>query len=271
MRTPSALLFIVLTLATDASAESIRVATYNLNWGNRRGDQVLDAIRTADPDLVCFQETTVQSERFLREHLVATYPHFHSVGHDGRYAGERFAFASKTELSDLKFTPPSAGLFGFYSAQLNRSGKAVHLVNVHLTPFQINRGSGLRDAMKALSTTEKKHVLEIERIVETIDSDQPTIVLGDFNSISTFEAPKLLAEKGLVDAYAANHDEADTHPTWSWPTQPLPLLLRIDYIFHSRHFRSIDSKIIHREGSDHSLVVAELEFASPERKPESSN
>uniref|UniRef100_UPI00190F8F11 endonuclease/exonuclease/phosphatase family protein n=1 Tax=Roseiconus lacunae TaxID=2605694 RepID=UPI00190F8F11 len=140
MKKLASLLTFALTLATNASADSIRIATYNLNWGNRRGDQVLNALETAAPDVICFQETTVQSERFLRDRLAETHPHFHSAGHNGRYAGERFAFASKIKLTDLEFVPPTAGLFGFYSATLKRFDTSVRIINVHLTPFQMKRG-----------------------------------------------------------------------------------------------------------------------------------
>ncbi len=102
-------IIIVFILSSSAWADTFCVATYNLNYANRRGDQVLDAVATADPDLVCFQETTIQSERFLREHLEKTHPFFYSVGHKGQYYAERFAFASKTELTDVKFRPPNAG------------------------------------------------------------------------------------------------------------------------------------------------------------------
>ncbi|WP_372896543.1 endonuclease/exonuclease/phosphatase family protein [Stieleria sp.] len=263
MKTLPTLLIVAFMLASDASAESVRIATYNLNWGNRRGDQVLEAIRTADPDLICFQETTVQSERFLRNRLATTHRYFHAAGHDGHYAGERFAFASKIELTDVTFIPPSEGLFGFYSANLNLSGTPVRIVNVHLSPFQMKRGGGIRDAMAALATTETKHAAEIDAIVETIDCQRPTIVVGDFNSISTFIAPKRLAGLGMIDAYASVHDDADAHSTWSWPTRPLPLALRIDYIFHTPHFTTTESKIVRRDGSDHALVVAELRRDEP--------
>ncbi|MEO1618433.1 MAG: endonuclease/exonuclease/phosphatase family protein [Planctomycetota bacterium] len=241
------------------AAEPLRIATYNLNWGNRSGDQVLNAIEAAKPDVICFQETTKQSEGFLRKHLSETHPYFHSVGHNGRYAGERFAFASNLELTEVTFVPPDAGLFGFYGSKLRHGGTTIQLVNVHLTPFQVKRGDGIREAMAVLSSTEDKHAIEINKILEAIDCDLPTVVAGDFNSLSSFHAPKRLTELGWVDAYASVHDEADADPTWRWPTRPLPLALRIDYIFHSSHFKTLESEIIHRAGSDHSLVVASLE------------
>jgi endonuclease/exonuclease/phosphatase (EEP) superfamily protein YafD len=258
MKTLAIFLVVAAGLASDVCAESLRVATYNLNWANRRGDKVLDAIDKAAPDLVCFQETTVQSERFLQKHLAETHPYFHAVGHDGRYAGERFAFASKTELTDLAFVSPTAGLFGFYSAKVEFAGEKVHVVNVHLTPFQIKPGGGIFDAMAALRTTEDKHKIEIDAVVSAIDCRNPTIVLGDFNSISSFIAPQRLVGLELIDAYAQIHDDADAHPTWTWPTRPLPLALRIDYIFHTRHFMTSESEIVRRDGSDHFLVYAAL-------------
>ena len=251
---------IVFILSSSASADSFCVATYNLNYANRRGDQVLDAIATADPDLICFQETTVQSERFLRERLEKTHPFFYSIGHDGQNYAERFAFASKKKLTNVKFTPTYAGLFGFYAATFEIAGEPIQIVNVHLTPFQFKGGGRIADAMTALSATEENHAIEIGAIVEAIDPKHPAIVLGDFNSISTFVAPKRLVDCGMIDAFESLHDDANAHPTWSWPTRPIPIALRIDYIFHTAHFTTIKSEVLRRDGSDHALVFAVLKL-----------
>lgn len=250
---------LVLSLPLSVRAETLCVATYNLNFANRRGDQVLDAIAAAQPDLICFQETTFQSERFLKRNLAKTHPYFYSSGHEGRNLAERFAFACKSELTQLKYTPPDAGLFGFYSANLDIKGETIHIVNIHLTPFQFNHGGGLFEAMAALKLTEEAHTSEIESIAGTLDVNRPTIVVGDFNSVSTYAAPKHLSSINMIDAFASVHEDADTHPTWHWPTQPVPLLLRIDYIFHSSHFATQKAEVVRREGSDHSLIYTILE------------
>ena len=260
MKLRECLLIIFLMLAPDASADSICVATYNLNWSNRRGDEVLAASEASKADVLLLQETTEQSEDFLRRHLAKPHPHFHSIGNGGRFAGERFAFASKYVLADVKFTPPSAGLFGFYTATLRHPSALIRVVNAHLTPFRIKRGSGIREAMSMISQTERSHEMEINTIMDSIDCQSPTSVAGDFNSISSFCAPKRLAELGLIDSFASVHHDADMHVTWIWPTRPLPLRLRIDYIFHTPHFTAAESRIIRRDGSDHSLVVSKLEF-----------
>lgn len=252
------LLFIAYILAADASGQTIRVATYNLNWGNRRGGQVIDAIIAANADVLCLQETTRQSERFLKRKLADRYPEFRSAGYKGKYGAERFTIACGTRLRNWKFHRPSAGLFGFCAATFDLGEDKVRIINVHLTPFYMKRRGGFPEAMDALARTEEEHSTEIEAIIRTIKEGQPTIIAGDLNSLSTFRAPKRLAELGFVDAFASANENADAHPTWRWPTRPLPLALRIDYIFHSPHFRTSNSEVIRRDGSDHYLVVAEL-------------
>ena len=94
--------------------------------------------------------------------------------------------------------------------------------------------------------------------MRTIDLDQPTIVVGDFNSLSNFCAPRRLVQLGFQDAFASMHKSADEHATWHWPTSPVPLAFRIDYIFHSSHLMTTKSEIVRRDGSDHYLVFADL-------------
>ncbi|MHB8862864.1 MAG: endonuclease/exonuclease/phosphatase family protein [Pirellulaceae bacterium] len=248
-------------------APSLRIATYNLNWGNRYGDEVLDAIAESKAEILFLQESTLQSEQFLQSRLKASHPHFFVAGQDGRYAAERFAFASKFPLRDVVFTPPDKGLFGVFSACCEILGTRVTLINVHLTPFIIQPDDGVAGLMAALKATEVKHTAEIEAICAKLDTKWPTIIAGDFNSLSTFAAPGHLRKRGLIDSFAAVHDDADLHPTWFWPTRPLPLRARIDYIFHTSHFRTASSAVVKREGSDHFLLVSELHIVQPADPP----
>jgi endonuclease/exonuclease/phosphatase (EEP) superfamily protein YafD len=262
-------LFLVGLLTPNfASGQSVRVATFNVNYGNRLGDQVLGAIAESKADILCLQETTAQSEQFLRKHLAATYPEFHSVGHQGHFYAERFVFASRMKPRDVVFVPPKDGLFGFYCATFLCGGTDVRVINVHLTPFGVPREATILEGMAAIAATESKHAGEIAGILKAVDADLPTIVAGDFNSLSSFQAPKALVESGFIDSFAFVHADADKHPTWHWPTRPLPLKLRIDYIFHSKHFHTVDSTVIRRNGSDHFLLVSGLELDERPDAPE---
>lgn len=55
-------------------------------------------------------------------------------------------------------------------------------------------------------------------------------------------------------------EDADEQATWQWLTRPLPLRLRIDYIFHSPHFETKSSQVLDITGSDHRLVVSQLQL-----------
>lgn len=245
---------------SSCAGQALRIATLNLHWDNRRIDQALVAVAAANADIVCFQETTKESERVLRDRLSNTHPHFCAIGHQGRYMEERFAIVSRLPLRATEFHPPEAGLFGFYEAAFDVGNEPVNLVNVHLSPFIIPRGAGLMGTMAAIKEVENKHLDEAKAICAAIDVSEPTIIVGDFNSLATLAAPQHLAQKGFIDSFAAVHEKADAHPTWRFPTRPVPMRLRIDHIFHSPHFVSLESEIINNTGSDHSLVVSELKL-----------
>ena len=255
-------LMLLSVLASSAVAEDtgavLRVATYNINWGNVRLPQVGEAIATSKADVVFLQETTAQSERFLRAKFRRQYAHMHFVGHQGRWAAERFGFLSKYPLTDLRFDPPRHGLFGSYHATCAFGDKRIQVVNVHLTPFVVRRGGGLGDLFKLLAKTEQTHAAEMRHATRRLDASLPTIVAGDFNSLSSFAAPKHLEELKFIDSLASVVKEADKSTTWRWPTRPVPLRLRIDYIFHSPHFKTQTAKVVDVTGSDHHLVVCEL-------------
>lgn len=122
----------ILFLATPAvvfCAQPLRVATYNLNYANRSSDEVLDAIAEGDADILCLQETTPNSERFLRRELAAVYPEFYAAGHKGKRFAERFVTASKRKLRDVVFEPPGDDPFGFYRAIVDFEGTDIGIVN----------------------------------------------------------------------------------------------------------------------------------------------
>jgi endonuclease/exonuclease/phosphatase family metal-dependent hydrolase len=184
-------------------------------------------------------------------------------GDRGRYGAERFGFLSNRKLTDLRFTPARHGLFGIYRASLRLDDQEVQLINVHLSPFVIPRNATAAQAMTALARVEGVHQQETQQLVGLIDRNTPTLVCGDFNSLSTFTAPERLTQLSFTDSFASVTEQPDLTPTWRWPVGRLKIQFRIDYIFHSPHFRTTDSQVINTTGSDHSLVVSELQLSPP--------
>ncbi len=245
------------------SLPKLRVATYNICWGNMDLDRIGDAIAQSEADIVLLQETTPRSEQYLSQRFRRTYRYVHFVGYRGAYAAERFGYLSKHRLTSLKFHPPvGKGLFGSYHARCRWQQQDIQLVNVHLMPLVIRRGARLTDVLGTYSQTEQVHAQEIERIVRQLEKDKPTVVAGDFNSLSAFVAPRRLKDLRFIDSLDSVTKDGDGAVTWQWPTRPLPLRLRIDYIFHSPHFQTNSARVVEVTGSDHHLVVSELALAA---------
>jgi endonuclease/exonuclease/phosphatase family metal-dependent hydrolase len=241
-----------------AQDDSLRVATFNIHYANTDLAAIAEAIDEAAPTIVCIQESTRQSERYFRNRYARRFPHQHFAAHRGEYREEGLAFLSSIPLTELRFEPPLAGLFGTYHAKLKFNGMRVNIANVHLSPFLIRRGSGFVEAYQAIQDSEDTHEREIRAILKNVNPNVPTLICGDFNSLSWLTAPKRLVTERFIDSFASVTDDADMHSTWTWPMGRLSLQGRIDYIFHSRHFTTKSSRIIKTNASDHFLLVSTL-------------
>ena len=242
----------------DLPSGALKIATYNINWGNIDLKTAAETIARADADVVCLQETNQASEAHFRRVLKKTYPHMHFRGHRGKFGAERFGFLSRYPITSQVFVPPKHGLFGAYIAHVKMRDAELQVVNVHLQPVILPRNAGLREAVSAFAAMEKTHAKEISHIFERIRADRPAIIAGDFNSLSTFRAPSFLKKKGFVDSFAQVHDSPDSQPTWHWRFRKGEWSLRIDYIFHSRHLRTAESAVVKSNASDHYLVTSVL-------------
>ena len=243
--------------AAEDRGVGIRIATYNINWGNPSLTEVAKAIRAARADVVCFQETTAESERFLRRQFSGEYDEIAFTGGDGTYIADRFGILSRLPIADRTFYEKSDGLFGFWLLRLRLEDGEIQVANLHLTPFSVHPEAG-ETMWSAMQAVEAAHELEISRVIESLSEDAPVIVLGDFNSMSWMIAPTTLVNHGFIDSFASLHAAADAQPTWHWFVGDIELTGRIDYIFHDRHFRALESEVIESEASDHWLLVTRL-------------
>jgi endonuclease/exonuclease/phosphatase family metal-dependent hydrolase len=245
---------------TAASPESIRVATYNINWGNPNLDAVLGAIRQADADLVCLQETNAQSAAALRREFADDYPHLGFYGSVEPFAAGGFAVLSRLPVTREGFLPQREALFGTCILEVRAGDQLVQVIVVHLQPVLFQKRGGdvtALSVLRALEAAEQTHGKEMHQILTRVRTDVPTLIVGDFNSVSKFQA-SMLAERGFVDSFAAVNENPDSHPTWHWPIKLGDVTLRIDYIFHSPSFRALSSRVVRTAGSDHYLLLSEL-------------
>lgn len=244
-----------------AADTDITVATFNINYANEAPREMLATLAETQADILFVQETTPDVERLLRRRFKTTHPHIVFMGHRNEYFAERSGLISRWPMRNLKFAPPvEGGLFGTLMAETTVDGQTVQLVNVHLTPFQVKRRTTVAKVITAMGLTENVHQKEAARIMERVNGTQPALVCGDFNSLPDFQAPAAMKAGGLQDSYAQVVSSGEQKPTWRWPFGNVNIQFRIDYIFHSSHFQTQQSRVIESGGSDHSPVVSQLKL-----------
>ena len=144
----------------------------------------------------------------------------------------------------------------------------VAVYNVHLA-MPIGNSSRLPQfgenfiLQTALSYNNSTRNAEITRLLERLETEPyPFVVTGDFN----------MSEQAAIYSEIANcmgdaFREAGVGWGGSWPVSIvdelpafIPPLLRVDYIWHSAHFRSVEAYQGPKMGSDHLPFYATLEL-----------
>ena len=243
---------------TPVPFSALCIATYNINFGNRQLDLVGDAIIESNADIVLLQETTEHSESYLRTHFAETHPHIAFFGHEGRYYAERFGILSRVPLQSMAFHEPVHGLFGFVTARTVVGDEVVQIINVHLDPLRTQDVDSLPSLLAQYSAIEQTHAREIEAVLGQAVDDLPTIIAGDFNGVAGSVAPRTLRQRGFRDSFATVNERPDDCATWRWDVGGHEVAMRIDFIFHDEAFRTLASRIVANESSDHCLLVSEL-------------
>jgi len=248
---------------TSAPA-TFKVATYNILHLNRDLKEIAATIRKSQADLVCLQETNARSEQYLRKHLKDVYPH--ARFRRGSQAGG-FGFLSKAPLQKVKYLPRKFGHFGTYLCQVTLGGRAVQVANVHLVATNPPRKADLAGLWDLQQKTESVRAKEIAYVHGKLPRKVPVILAGDLNSSPGWEAPRFLKNKGFIDSLASARADHASVVTWKWARGDRAAL-RLDYLFHTKEIRTVSSKVLTSEASDHSLVVSEMTWLSdPASRP----
>lgn len=145
------------------------------------------------------------------------------------------------------------------------NGKIYRFIDVYLNPFRFEKDmvrlngntdtdeQKIKDVVKRLIPTFKKHQDQVTLIREAIDnSPYPVILAGDFNSVpNSYEYYHL--SDGLEDAFV----EAGIGSATSFHDYKFPI--RIDYIFSSQSLKVISYKVDRSVSiSDHYPVIVKF-------------
>jgi endonuclease/exonuclease/phosphatase family metal-dependent hydrolase len=259
----SALLLFVLSAACEVlpadtktkPEQTFSVASYNINFGNPNLKVIVATIRKANPDIIALQETNKQSATYLKRKLGKLYPHIRF--HHAPWAGG-FGFLSKVPFRKVTYIKPSKGPFGTYLVKVQLGGKTIEIANLHLCPTVPGKKDTLKTFLQRVLKTQTRRIKEIFSIYPKLSKKIPRLVVGDFNSLGGTFVPLFLEGKGMVDSYKAVTPASKRKETWHWKINNYEWKFRIDYIFHSKVFKTVSSKIFRSDGSDHYLIHSKL-------------
>ncbi len=240
---------------------SLRVMTYNIQYGGGNLDGIAGAIRASAADVVALQEVDVHwsarsnfadqaAALAARLGLQSRFAPIYQLPGDNasapmrefgvallsRYPIVKFANHAITRLSTQQPEgTPAAPMPGFLEATVDVRGMMVRVFNTHLD-YRPD------PAVRAQQVTESLAIIG--------DPATPTLMFGDLNAGP--DAPELqpLFER-LRDSWAAFADPGLTYPA----AAPVK---RIDYVLTSKHFRVRTVQVPDTPASDHRPVVVEL-------------
>jgi endonuclease/exonuclease/phosphatase (EEP) superfamily protein YafD len=229
-----------------ADTPTLRVMTFNVNFGMAGDPETIEAIRAEDADLILLQETNERWERALRAELGQEYPyiHFHHAG-----AAGGLAVLSRTPVEVVETIPSPIGWFPAWRLHAETAIGPIQLLNLHLRPPISDDGSWIKGYLNTPPLRQK----EIRHYMSELDPALPTLVAGDFNESAEGQVVGFLRAEGLESALEEFAPGADT---WRWPLPVGSVSTQLDHVaYDQRRLTPIDAHVRRAGNSDHYPVV----------------
>lgn len=231
----------------------IKIFEANVLQKNNRAEKLLEQIKTDDPDILLFTETSKRWQRTIDSGIGAAYKYKVQVPLDNTYG---MLLYSKFKMKNSEVNYRVQGNIPSISTQLILpDGTTILLYAIHPTP---------PDPQHKSSSSDRG--LEMIRTALTlIDEKQPIIVIGDFNEVAWSQNVSLFQEiSGLLDVRKGRgfYNTFDANLFFMrWP---------LDQVFASEQFRVDKIKVWDYMGSDHFPFSATLTYEpirAAEQKP----
>jgi endonuclease/exonuclease/phosphatase family metal-dependent hydrolase len=203
-------------------------------------------LRESNADIIALVELGGRNAEILRDSLHTEYPHRLLFGKrfDGKGLLSRYPIVEHEIFTLLTPRP-------YIQARLEVERREITIFVVH-APAPNYRHLEVRRS--AFCLPEIKLLLERGRL------NEPTLYMGDFNVLDYSSEYRLMIDAGLIDTFrAVGSGSGLTFPT-RFQYLPVRLLrmVRIDYIWVTKHFQPISSRVAPGYGSDHLPVISEV-------------
>jgi vancomycin resistance protein VanJ len=216
-----------------------RVLFFNVANGLLRPERLTHSIEQSKADLIGLAELTSKQAEAVRG-LSEAYPYQYLAGSGIPGKG----ILSRVPLRDpelIELHPARPDLRAYITLGANGEGQEVQVIVAHPPPQRTRLRNAQLRALLHLATTGER-----------------TLLMGDFNMVQAQAAYRGFAAAGLVDAFR----EAGAGRGFTYPVRRagfrLRPLVRIDFIWHTRHLRAERAWVGMDYGSDHLPIFAEL-------------
>jgi vancomycin resistance protein VanJ len=197
------------------------------------------AIRESNADLIGLSElASLQAE--AASSLINLYPYqfLNGIGIPGKGLLSRFPLHT---AEHLELHPSRPDLQAYATLGTAEETQNLRVIVAHPPP----------------PPTQRRYK-QLKSLREMATDGQPTLLMGDFNMVESQPAYQSYVAAGLIDVFR----EAGTGAGLTYPLRrakiPLPLLIRIDFIWHTHHLRANRAWVGTDYGSDHLPIFAEL-------------
>ena len=245
--------------------QPFKIVTYNVGKMELALDKTAKAanilrvdefLRQEDPDIVCLQEFSAQSEYDYSQFLAAMpYRHHYFASTRPIYGNVIFSKYPIVDTGQIKF---EGGTNMCIWADLYMDGQIIRVYNCHLQSNSISftnliqrmaaKGelkSDVREVHEKLRGSNTLRAGQVEDILANCSTcPYPLVICGDFNDTPVSHTYYRL-RKGRLDSFAEAGKGFGASYAYFWP------LLRIDYILFPKDFSAYRNEIKRVKYSDH--------------------
>lgn len=241
--------FLLPRAGVEEATSSLSVLTFNIQSPEQEIDAMVDIIRDVNADVVAIQELNSSMADALEDRLGETYPHQALHPRDGDNAGQGVLSRFPIVHDEYWRNDFLEEKLGHQRVDVDWSESLFTLFNTHPLPaYASDRGFNASN-----HTQELTELLDRAANVST-----PVILAGDFNMTDAFDMYRRFTES-YTDAYAAvgRVGFGFTFPYMSG--NPIPPLMRIDYVFYDTTFEGVEASVWSESGgSDHLPLLVRL-------------
>jgi endonuclease/exonuclease/phosphatase (EEP) superfamily protein YafD len=218
---------------------AFRVLFFNVGNGVLTPERLKSAVEQSKADLIGLAELTATQADAVRS-LTETYPYqfLNGAGIPGK------GLLSRVPLRDpelIELHPGRPDIRAYVRPGAEPDSPEVQVIVAHPPPQPTQRRNAQLRALRQLATT-----------------GEPSLLMGDFNMVQAQAAYRRYVVAGLIDAFReAGAGRGFTYPVRraGWRLRPL---IRIDFIWHTRHLRAERAWVGADYGSDHLPIFADL-------------